>query len=100
MVKLKISEIKRRKKLKQVLYEEQQGYCAYCGKWMSPLEATLDHIYPYSKGGETKEDNCVVCCRSCNLTKGNKLLVEVFNIIKQPRCFVKLSPYIGLRIMK
>lgn len=86
--------------LRKRLYKEQDGYCAYCGKYMTSEEATLDHIIPFSHGGPTTDKNCVVCCRKCNELKANTPLKKVWFMIKSPRCFVKLSPFIGLRIMK
>lgn len=55
--------------------ESEQKYipaCKFCGK--TALETTLhiDHIIPYSKGGETIEDNLQVLCEECNEQKNNK----------------------------
>ena len=44
--------------------------CAYCGKTRQPL--TIDHVIPLSNGGKTNWENCVACCRGCNLNKGAK----------------------------
>lgn len=48
--------------------------CKACGA--SPLiqpgvELHVDHILPWSKGGETTDDNLESKCRQCNLGKGN-----------------------------
>jgi 5-methylcytosine-specific restriction endonuclease McrA len=48
--------------------------CKSCGA--SPLvqpgiELHVDHILPWSKGGETTDDNLETKCRQCNLGKGN-----------------------------
>jgi len=48
--------------------------CKSCG--VSPLktpgvELHVDHIVPWSKGGETLEDNLQTKCARCNLGKGN-----------------------------
>jgi len=40
--------------------------CVYCD---SPRELTLDHVIPSSKGGKTTFENCVACCRTCNVKK-------------------------------
>jgi hypothetical protein len=52
--------------------------CKKCGK--SPLnefnvELHVDHIIPWSKGGETIPDNLETKCKECNLGKGN-----IFNV--------------------
>ena len=48
--------------------------CQSCGK--SPtlergVELHVDHILPWSKGGETEESNLQTKCKKCNLGKGN-----------------------------
>lgn len=48
--------------------------CRTCGA--SPLktpgvELHVDHILPWSKGGETVDDNLETKCKQCNLGKGN-----------------------------
>jgi Homing endonuclease associated repeat/HNH endonuclease len=48
--------------------------CGTCGA--SPLterdiELHVDHIVPWSKGGETTDDNLETKCKRCNLAKGN-----------------------------
>lgn len=48
--------------------------CQSCGK--SPttergVELHVDHILPWSKGGETEENNLQAKCKQCNLGKGN-----------------------------
>lgn len=41
--------------------------CRYCGNSRGTLH--LDHVYPFSKGGETSFDNLVTSCSRCNLKK-------------------------------
>jgi len=48
--------------------------CRACGA--SPLthvgvELHVDHVLPWSKGGETTDDNLLTKCKQCNLGKGN-----------------------------
>ena len=48
--------------------------CGVCGA--SPLtqrgiELHVDHVLPWSKGGETTDDNLETKCKRCNLGKGN-----------------------------
>ena len=48
--------------------------CRACGA--SPLtkpgvELQVDHVLPWSKGGETIDENLVTKCKQCNLGKGN-----------------------------
>ena len=48
--------------------------CHACGR--SPLnspgvELHVDHVIPWSQGGETLKDNLITKCKECNLGKGN-----------------------------
>jgi 5-methylcytosine-specific restriction endonuclease McrA len=45
--------------------------CHYCGKWIFPTNATLDHIVPRSRGGDNSLSNLLLCCRGCNQGKGS-----------------------------
>jgi len=62
------------------LFVAGNGNCAMCGKelekgWHS------DHIYPYSKGGETQLSNAQALCPECNLKKGDKFMEWPKNIV-------------------
>lgn len=47
--------------------------CAYCGNTIEDgARLTLDHLKPYSKGGDNKETNLVTCCLKCNSSRGNR----------------------------
>lgn len=57
------------------LVMKRDGFrCRYCGK--SPatdagVELVLDHVKPWSKGGDTTPDNLVTSCVACNTGKSN-----------------------------
>lgn len=55
----------------------QQGHCCYCGRVGLPLH--LDHVIPITKGGPSDPWNLALCCRSCNSSKGDRLLEEWTN---------------------
>lgn len=57
---------------KRVLRRLRSAQCAYCGQ----AGGTVDHLVPLSRGGQHAEGNLVPACRSCNSSKGDKLLVE------------------------
>ena len=46
--------------------------CKSCGKALSWVEFTLDHIDPHSRGGRSRLDNVALMCRTCNSSKGNR----------------------------
>lgn len=44
--------------------------CQYCGRSARDgATLHLDHVVPYSAGGETTEDNLITACEQCNLGK-------------------------------
>ncbi len=48
------------------------GLCAYCEK----TGTTWDHIVPLTKGGSNLPENLAPACKSCNSSKGAKLLAD------------------------
>lgn len=51
--------------------------CATCGrKIVSISECHFDHIFPFSKGGKSTEENCQILCVECNLKKNDKLIQD------------------------
>lgn len=58
-----------------------QQQCPYCSRAMTstprrPTSKTLDHVIPLSRGGTHSADNVIVCCASCNTSKGARTLEE------------------------
>jgi 5-methylcytosine-specific restriction endonuclease McrA len=64
---------------RRVAYERAGGFCTYCLCPVSKRKATIDHVYPVSRGG-TKimngEINVVLACRLCNKMKGAMTLAR------------------------
>lgn len=57
---------------KRAAYERQKGICPMCKKHFEINEMQGDHSIPWSKGGKTVPENCVMLCRDCNLSKSDK----------------------------
>jgi 5-methylcytosine-specific restriction endonuclease McrA len=57
---------------RRVLHRHRHS-CAYCG-CQRPL--TQEHIVPLARGGRHAIGNLIPVCRSCNSSKGSKLLIE------------------------
>lgn len=59
---------------KRMKNQKYKGWkCAYCGRIMyHKTDVTVDHVIPKRKGGQTTDDNLVICCSSCNKMKSSK----------------------------
>ena len=58
------------------LFIRDMYICQYCGKPYGKKELTMDHVLPLSLGGETKWENVVAACASCNGKKANKVDIK------------------------
>lgn len=48
--------------------------CQYCTNVFEKRDLTIDHLIPRSKGGKTSWDNVTTSCKSCNISKADKIL--------------------------
>lgn len=63
-------------RLRYTVLERDHYKCVKCGcspAYGNDVRLHIDHIVPYSKGGETVLTNLQTLCEPCNLGKGNKL---------------------------
>ncbi len=58
-------------KMARAAYERQKGICAKCKKHFDIDGMQADHITPWSKGGKTIAENCLMLCADCNRRKSN-----------------------------
>lgn len=87
--------ILRKRKIKLDLYSADP-YCYWCEKrFTSFREATLEHIYPKSKGGKDTKGNLTLACKTCNLKKGNKVISKYDQELQEA---TKLSKMINIYI--
>jgi 5-methylcytosine-specific restriction endonuclease McrA len=70
--------------------------CAYCGSRSRPI--TMDHVIPRSRGGKTDFDNCVACCRACNLKKGALLPREAGMVLRRRPWQPTIAEFIRIRL--
>ncbi|SDL74229.1 HNH endonuclease [Nonomuraea maritima] len=52
------------------VFDRDGDRCVLCG---AIQDLTLDHIFPWSLGGEDTVENLRVLCRSCNSRKGARV---------------------------
>ncbi|MDR2426902.1 MAG: DUF262 domain-containing protein [Endomicrobium sp.] len=57
---------------RQKAYLSQKSICAKCEKHFEIGEMEADHIKPWSKGGQTIQENCQMLCKDCNRRKSGK----------------------------
>jgi 5-methylcytosine-specific restriction endonuclease McrA len=55
------------------------GICYYCGKKFRPIDLTMDHLVPLSRGGRSVKNNLVTACRECNASKKIDLPFDLDN---------------------
>lgn len=67
----------------EAIRREQGDHCSYCNieMYFGPEQyrddkASMDHVIPLSRGGHHSNDNIVLACLACNMSKGNRLVSE------------------------
>ena len=65
--------------VKEEVYKKSGGVCEICGKPLSKLNYTVDHIIPLSRGGTNEMSNLRAVHKTCNQIKGNFLDGEMNN---------------------
>lgn len=70
---------------KRNIFHRDDGVCQYCGKNVNNKDRSVDHLLPSSRGGLSTWINLVLCCRKCNIKKGNKTPEETgMKLLRQP----------------
>jgi 5-methylcytosine-specific restriction endonuclease McrA len=54
------------------IFKRDRFACQYCGVQPGSEELTLDHVVPRAQGGESRWDNCVLACLTCNTQKADR----------------------------
>jgi len=57
------------RRAKIYLWNTRPRECAYCKIKLSKSKATVDHVYPKSKGGLFVGENLALSCKPCNEAK-------------------------------
>jgi len=58
------------------ILKRDHNKCRYCGESLND-DYHIDHVIPYSKGGQTTDDNLVSSCPTCNRKKHDKTPEQV-----------------------
>lgn len=64
--------------LRERVRREARYRCGYCLTQEAVVGTAMevDHVFPYSLGGPTTEENLWLVCSCCNKSKGNRLFVR------------------------
>lgn len=94
-----------KKDVREALYREQHGLCAYCLRSISLEESKIEHFLPRSRCPEKTLDyhNLLLCCPgrcrgnefTCDTSKHNNLLKQVFNPADPKRNIENFVSYDG-----
>lgn len=85
---------------RRAIFERDEYTCQYCGKHFRPIDLSLDHVVPRSRGGRDTWTNLVLSCTGCNTRKHARTPKEAgMRLIRQPSepTSVKPSWYSRLR---
>lgn len=67
-------------KLEKLLFL-QSNKCFFCGRVLTQIEASVEHLVAKSKGGSNADDNVVACCVTTNRVFGSMGLKEKLRVI-------------------
>jgi len=83
---IKIPHMREKPPTKKNVLIRDKNTCQYCGHRFPAQDLTLDHVIPRSKGGQTRWENLVACCRLCNTRKGDLSASKAgMTLLKTPR---------------
>lgn len=69
----------RTESVRQAVLARDGHRCVECGCTESnDADLTMDHVIPFSRGGETTEWNLVTLCKQCNQGHGNRAHSHLF----------------------
>ena len=60
------------KRVKELLYKDQDGRCMYCGRKFAIHYLHIDHKIPTTRHGSNRTTNKQLLCSRCNTRKGKK----------------------------
>lgn len=66
-----------RRRFRQEILDAWDNRCAYCDCELGKL-ATLDHVHPKVKGGQTHKGNMIPACLTCNISKSASDWIDWF----------------------
>ena len=92
-----------RQEKRLAIYMRDNFTCVYCLKDLSSWterETSLDHVIPWSKGGQNNVRNLVTACLKCNSSRGDRDLTAFASIDAQRRVHDALSKPLDIQTAK
>ena len=80
---------------KNVLIRDQYT-CVYCHS--RKVRLTIDHVIPLSRGGRNNFENCVACCKTCNVRKGARTPHEAGMHLRRRPYQPTIAEFIRIRL--
>ena len=71
------------------LFEQQEGFCFYCGELLYSSfdkDIHIEHKIPISRGGVNDASNIVLSCASCNMKKHTMTHEEFMTVTRGNNC--------------
>ena len=59
----------------------QGGVCYFCKQQIPKSEASVEHLVASANGGNSHDENCVVCCKTVNALLGSMSLKEKIQVV-------------------
>lgn len=79
IIRNEVAELAKRRKaarwsrLRQLLWQDTNGVCPYCGRHTPEEHRTIEHLIPRAHGGSNHWRNLMAACSSCNHSKPNSM---------------------------
>lgn len=65
-----------RSEITDLIYERDRGVCHLCRLAVRREDASVDHLIPEARGGESTLSNLALAHRRCNYSRGDKAIAS------------------------
>jgi 5-methylcytosine-specific restriction endonuclease McrA len=74
------------------IFKRDKFVCQYCGEQPGSEALTIDHVVPRAQGGQSRWDNCVLACITCNHRKADRTPQQAGLRLRKPPIQPKWKP--------
>jgi hypothetical protein len=86
-----------RSEVRERILNKYNNKCCFCE---STKRLEIDHIIPISKGGREDEENMQILCKTCNISKGNRINIADWMIYDKREDCILINKKIPLFAFK